>query len=304
MKVPEELQFIVNARLPQARSDASMEGRVCVITGATSGVGLAAARRLARGGARIVMVCRDPEKTERLRRRIASEFGVRVDGIFADFAKLDEVRAAGKAILRDHPRIDVLINNVGMHATTRVLSEAGTELVFCVNHLASFLLTCLLLERMKESAPSRIIQVNSHGHRFGGLDLGDIDWSRRRYRGMLGYGAAKTAQLLTVWEFAERLEGTGVTINAMHPGAVRTNIGLNNGPLYRWYSRHLIWHFLKNPQISGEALYFLAAAPELEETSGRYYNQTIEETPAGHALDREVGREVWELSQRLVGVRM
>jgi NAD(P)-dependent dehydrogenase (short-subunit alcohol dehydrogenase family) len=176
------------------------------------------------------------------------------------------------------------------------------ETVFCVNHLASFLFTRLLLPRILESAPARIIQINSQGHRFGGLDLNDLNWDRRRYRGLQGYGASKVAQLLTVWELADKLKETGITINAMHPGAVRTNIGMNNGLLYRWYQRYLIWPMLKDPRISGEAIYYLAAAPEMAAVSGRFFNLTIDEKPATHALDRALGKQVWKISETLTGL--
>ena len=175
-------------------------------------------------------------------------------------------------------------------------------MVFCVNHLASFLLTRLLLERIKESAPSRILYVNSQGHRFGGLNLEDLNWEKRRYSGYQSYGASKTAQLLTVWELADQLRGTGVTVNAMHPGGVTTNIGMNNGFLYRNYQRYLLFPFLSNPKISGEAIYYLIAAPEMGGVTGKYYNQTIEEKPALHALDREKGKKLWKISDELIGL--
>ena len=302
MKVPEELQFMVNARLPQRHTDASMAGKLCVVTGATSGVGYQAVRRLARGGADLVIVCRNPEKTERVRAELHYEFGIRAHAVIADFTDLSAVRKAAETILRDHSRIDVLVNNAGLHCTRRTLTAAGLETVFCVNHLASFLLTRLLLERLIESAPARIIQVNSQGHRFGGLDPDDINWERRRYRGLKGYGASKTAQLLTVWELADRLRGTGVTLNAMHPGAVKSGIGGNNGPFYRLYNRLVVRPFLKDPAIAGDALYFLAAAPEMAGVSGRFFNLTIDEKPASHALDRELGKKIWALSERLTGV--
>ena len=155
---------------------------------------------------------------------------------------------------------------------------------------------------MRQSAPARIIQVNSEGHRFGGLDPDDLNWEHRRYIGLRGYGASKIAQLLTTWEFADRLAGTGVTINAMHPGDVRTNIGNNNGPLYRWFQHNVTWHMLKDPVISGEALYYLAAAPEMADVSGRFFHLTIDEKPAAPALDREVGRRVWDSSLQLTGL--
>jgi NAD(P)-dependent dehydrogenase (short-subunit alcohol dehydrogenase family) len=215
---------------------------------------------------------------------------------------LQQVRDAAEVILKNYPRIDVLINNAGLHNTRRTLTPEGFETVFCVNHLASFLLTRLLLDRLIESAPARIIQVNSQGHRFGGLDLDDLNWERRRYRGLQGYGASKVAQLLTVWELADLLNGSGVTINAMHPGAVATNIGMNNGLLYRSYQRFLLWPLLKKPKISGEAVYYLAAAPEMAEVSGKFFNQTIEEKPAAHALDHELGKRVWQVSEKLTGL--
>ena len=301
-ELPDQLMFIVNRRAIQKTTDASMQGKVCVVTGCTSGVGLEALRRLARGGAQLVMVCRNRQKAEAIREQTASRYGVRVDIVTADFRDLGAVRAAAGVLLDGCPRIDLLINSVGMHSTTHTTTAGGLETVFCVNHLAPFLLTHLLLDRMKRSAPSRIIQVNSEGHRFGGVDLDDLDWKRRRYTGLRSYGASKTAQLLSVWEFADRLEGTGVTINAMHPGDVRTNIGNNNGPLYRLFKRTVVWPMLKDPVISGEALYFLAAAPELAGVSGRFFHLTIQEKPAAHALDRELGRRAWDLSLALSGL--
>jgi hypothetical protein len=134
------------------------------------------------------------------------------------------------------------------------------------------------------------------------LDLDDLDWGKRRYRGLQGYGASKTAQLFTVWELADCLQGSGVTINAMHPGNVRTMIGMNNGRLYQWYQRYLLWPILKDPVISGEAIYYLAAAPEMAEVSGRFFNLTIDEKPAPHALDRSIGKQVWKISEELTGL--
>lgn len=302
MQLPEELQFIANARKPQKTTATRMDGRMCVLTGATSGVGYQAARRLAKGGADLVLVCRNPGKAARLQDELEREFGNHVSLIQADFSKLEEVRRAASQILQETGRIDVLINNVGIHNTHRMVTGEGIEAVFQVNHLASFLLTSLLLRRLIESSPARILQVNSQGHRFGGLDLSDLNWEKRHYRGVRGYGASKTAQLLTVWEFADRLKGSGVTINAIHPGEVRTNIGMNNGRLYRLYQRYLLWWILKDPVISGEAIYYLAAAPEMAGVSGRFFNLTIDEKPAAHALDRNTGIQIWDLSRKLTGL--
>jgi retinol dehydrogenase-13 len=301
-KLPDELMFIENRLAIQKTTTASMSGKVCVVSGSTSGVGLETVKRLARGNAHIVMVCRNPDKAESVRKDILRQSNVRIDIVIADFSDLNDVRQAANIILRDYTRIDVLINSAGLHSTTRTTTKEGFETVFCVNHLASFLLTYLLLERLRQSAPARIIQVNSEGHRFGGLDLDDLNWDRRRYTGLQSYGASKIAQLLTTWEFADRLKGSGVTINAVHPGDVRTNIGNNNGPLYRWFLHNVTWHTLKDPVISGEALYYLAAAPELAEVSGRFFHLTIDEKPAAQAIDRETGVKVWKLSLQLTGL--
>jgi NAD(P)-dependent dehydrogenase (short-subunit alcohol dehydrogenase family) len=301
-RLPDELVFLANRSAKQSKTDARMDGKICVLTGATSGVGLAAARALAAGGAELAMVGRNPEKLENTRRSLLADYGCRAVSFVADLADLSTVRQAAGEILARFPRLDVLVNSAGMHSTRLLRTKEGHELVFCVNHLAPFLLTCLLLDRMKSSAPSRIIQINSEGHRFGGLDPNDLAWRKRHYTGLRGYGASKIAQLLTTWEFADRLAKTGVTINAMHPGDVRTNIGNNNGPLYRWFQHHVVWHALKDVRISGEAIYWLAAAPDPASISGRFFHLTNEEKPTPRALDRTLGKVIWAESLRLCGL--
>jgi NAD(P)-dependent dehydrogenase (short-subunit alcohol dehydrogenase family) len=292
-------QISLNNRAEQKRSTVGMAGKLCVITGCTSGVGWEAAKALAAHGATIVMINRNTEKSERACEALRGDFGAPCEYLLADFADLSQVREAGDALVQRHARIDLLVNNVGMHSTTLTRTADGLETVFCVNHLAPFALTWRLLDTMRHSAPSRIIQVNSQGHRFGGLRLDDLAWEKRHYTGLRGYGAAKTAQLLTVWHFAELLQGSGVTINAMHPGAVKSNIGSNNGLLYRWFKDKLMSRTLGDPVVSGQAIHYLATARELEETSGQYFNLTHPEKPAPHALDREAGQRVWEESLRL-----
>ena len=302
IKIPDRLEFIPHMWAAQRETGASLQGKLCVISGATSGVGLASLKRIAAGGGDVVLIARNRAKAEDVRNRITAVSGVNVDIVMADFTDLDSVRNAAGLILEKYPRIDLLINSAGVFSTGRVITPSGFELCFCVNHLAPFLLTRLLIDRIIGSAPARIIQVNSQGHRFGGLNINDINWERRFYNGYRGYGASKVAQLLTVWELADRLSGTHVTVNAVHPGGVKTNIGNNNGPLYRWFSRYIIWYTLKDPKMSGDAIYFLAAAPELSDVTGRYFNRTIDERPAPHARNRELGRAVWELSEVLVGL--
>lgn len=296
---PPELDFIRAGRLPQKISYESLDGKVCVITGTTSGVGYQAALRLAKAGAQLVMIARNKEKAEKICAEINTFSKFPADYFIADFSNLAEVRLAAESIREKYTKIDVLINNAGVHMTTRQLSVDGNEMAFAVNHLASFLITGILLKRMIESAPSRIIQINSEGHRFNGLKIDDLTWEKRRYNGYGGYGASKTAQLMTVWELNDLLKNTGVTINAMHPGAVKSNIGHNNGKLYNLFSRYLIQPTLKNPEISGEAIYYLASSPEMAGVSGKFFNLTNEEIPAPHAQNRELGKQIFEISKKL-----
>ena len=302
VKLPEELMFMKNGKAVQKHSDEPMEGRLCVVSGATSGVGHEAVKALAAGGANIVMVVRNETKAKAVKEEVEKAYSVSVDYVIADFSDLKQVEKAARTILDKYPSIDVLVNSVGIHSTKRTYSKDGFEMVFCVNHLSTFLFTKLILDRMIESTPSRIIQVNSEGHRFNGVKVNDMNWRKRIYTGLRGYGSSKTAQLMTVWKLAEDLEGTGVTINAMHPGGVRTNIGNNNGLLYRWFLHHVTWHFLKDPKISGDAIYYLASASELREVSGKFFNLTIEEKPAKHALDPEKQKEIWALSLEMAGL--
>lgn len=295
-------QMLQNNRAKQRSSAVRLNGKRCVITGCTSGVGWEAARQLAAHGAQLTMVNRNRAKSEQVCETLRARYGIECTYHLANFEDLSQVLEAADQITRTYARIDLLINNVGMHSTKLTRTSAGLETVFCVNHLAPFALTWKLLDTLRRSAPARILQVNSQGHRFGGLDVRDLHWERRHYTGLRGYGASKTAQLLTVWEFNDRLQGTGVTINAMHPGAVRSNIGDNNGPLYRWYKEKVLTRSLADPAISGQAIHYLVAAPELEAVSGRYFNLTHLEKPAPHALDRKVGRRVWEESLRLAGL--
>jgi len=296
--------MLINEFRRQRTTDADVAGRVCVVTGASSGVGLNTARVLASRGGHVVMVCRDPGRAEQAREIIAQGCTGPVDVVLADLSLMSEVRKLAEVLLTRYPSIHVLVNNAGIHSSTRSFTAEGLETCFAVNHLAPFLLTLRLRERMVQSAPARILNVSSQGHRFGGLDLNDLDWEHRRYRGLKAYGASKTANLYFTWELAAQLRGTGVTVNAVHPGSVKTRIGHNNGPLWRAIHGALSMT-LRDVRLSGEALYYLCAAPELDAVSGRFFNLTYQEKPHSHAIHathRGLARHTWLLSEQLTGL--
>ena len=210
-----------------------------------------------------------------------------------------------KRSIKSNLEIDVLIHNAGIYSTKRVITEDGNELVFQIDYLGSFVLNYMLKDKLKEQGKARIIFVNSEGHRFAvfGIGLHDPTYEKRRHSGLGSYGVAKTAQILSMIKFAEYFEGSGVTINAMHPGNVKTNSGSQNGRIYRWYKRNLIDRSAKDPQISATALYYLGVSKEIEGVSGKFFNLTKEEEPAPPALDREVAEELWQKSKEMAGLK-
>ena len=161
------------------------------------------------------------------------------------------------------------------------------------------------MKKLKSQEKARIIMVGSEGHRFAawGIRLDDLNWEKQRYSGLKSYGTAKTAQLLSMIVFDEHFKNTGVTINTMHPGAVKTETGQENGPVYRWFKRNFLDKSLKSPLISAEALYYLGVSKEIEKVSGKFFNLTSEEEPAPPALDKEVAHELWEKSLELAGLK-
>jgi len=300
MKLPEELQFIQNSLKPQRSTDARIDGKICVISGTTSGIGYEAAKKLAGGGADLVMICRNPDKAAQVQEQLISDYGVKVDVFIADYQKLAEVQRAGIAIREKYPKINLLINNAGVFNKRRRLTQDGNEMTIGVIHLASFLMTHLLKDNLKSGAPSRILYISSEAHRFGGFNLDDLNWQKRPFIGLFAYGGAKIAQIHTATVLAERLKGSGVTVNVMHPGAVKTNIGMNNSIFYRLYKRLILQWFLKDPETSAEAIYFLAADPSLEEVTGKYFNLTIEEKPAWYSVKAELSKQVWEKTEAIL----
>lgn len=299
MNLPDELQFIINSRKKQKSTKARMDNKVCVITGATSGIGYFTAERFIRGGAKVVIICRNPAKAGQVQKDFQRQYGATIDYFIADFKHLDQVREAANKVAKAYPKVNVLVNNAGIFNKKRKLTPDGNEAIFQVIHLAPFLLTSLLLPNLKAGTPARILDVSSEGHRFGGLNMNDLAWRKRPYIALRAYASAEIAQLHTMRELDRRLAGSGVTINAVHPGAVRTNIGMNNGFLYRFYNRHILRWFLKDPHTSAEAIYYLAAAPEMGAVSGKFFNLTIEENPASYVMKPEASKKIWSISEDL-----
>jgi retinol dehydrogenase-13 len=299
-KIRDMQTLIENSKKPPKETLERLDGKLCVITGGTSGVGLAVVKRLYQFGAKVLMINRNEEKSERIIREITNEIpatnSASLSYWICDFSDLTQTAQTAKRLSSHEQDIQVLINNAGIHKTKRHYTKEGFEIVFAVNHLSSFILTKTVLEKMKKQNSGRIIQVNSQGHRFSGLKLSDLDWKKRIFTGLQSYGAAKTAQLLCTWEFCKEIGSTPITINAMHPGQVKSAVGMDNGPIYRWFQNKFVIPSLDEVKISGIALHYLAVAPELDEISGKYFNLTTEEKPAPHALDPELGQEIWKKS--------
>ena len=292
-----------NRRNPRICPDA-FTGKLVAITGATSGIGYHTARKYASRGANLLCINRNPEKSERLRRELESEYGIRCDCLIADLSRLSDIFRVSDELSRLETDIDVLIHNAGVYLTRRELTPEGLEKVFVVHYLASFIMNHVLQEKLQAQPQARIIMVGSEGHRFAawGLRFDDLNWDKRRYSGLGSYGSAKLAQLLAMLVFAERFRDSGVTINTMHPGAVKTGTGQENGPIYRWFKQNLFDKTLRPPSISAEALYYLGAARNLAGVSGKFFNLTTLEEPAPPALDREAAQRLWAVSLRLAGL--
>ena len=278
-------------------------GHKVIITGSTSGIGYFTARRYASGGANLLCVNRNEEKSEAVCKEIQADFAVACDYKIADLSRMEDVHRIGQELVKLDDPIDVLIHNAGIYLTKKELTVDGFETVFFVNYLSSFILNYLLMNKLKSQDSARILLVNSEGYRFAawGLKLDDLNWEKRHYTGLRSYGSAKLAQLLSMMVFDEFFKHSGVTINAVHPGAVKTHSGQENGPVYKWFRQKVIDKNVSSPEISAEALYFLGVSKKLEGHSGKFFNLTTEEEPAPPALDKEAAKELWEMSLRLGG---
>jgi retinol dehydrogenase-14 len=280
------------------RVTAPLLGKHVVVTGASSGIGLETALGLARLGASVALVARDRAKGEAALAAVRQTSAGGTPSLFlADLASLAEVRRLAGA-LAALPRVDVLLNNAGAIHATRKESPDGIELTFAVNHLAPFLLTRLLLPRLRASTPSRVVTVSSEAHRLGPIDLDDLQ-ARRGYAAMKAYGRSKLANILFANELARREAATGVTSNSLHPGVVATGFGRNDPGWFRLLVT-LGMPFLSSPRKGARTSIHVASAPELASVTGRYFKDRREVAPAPYARDEAVQRRLWELSERLV----
>jgi retinol dehydrogenase-13 len=296
--------MIRNNRLDPKICTEDFNNKLVIITGATSGIGYYTARKYASHGANLLCINRNIQKSEALCSEIKKEFGVKCDYKIADLTNLHDVHQVAKELIKLNTPVDVLIHNAGIYLTKRETTTDGLEKVFMIQYLSSFIINYLLMDKLKSQENARIIMVNSEGHRFAawGLRLDDLNWEKHHYSGLGSYGSAKLAQLLSMIVFNEHFQNSGVCINAMHPGAVKTDTGQENGPVYLWFKRNFLDKSLKSPQISAEALYYLGVSKEVEAVSGKFFNLTTEEEPAPPALDKEVAYELWEKSMELSGL--
>jgi retinol dehydrogenase-14 len=278
----------------------SVAGKTVLVTGATSGIGLEAAVELATLGAKVVMVGRDPAKTheklEEVKRRSGSG---EVSTLLCDFASQAQTRKLAADFRATHDRLDVLVNNAGTVFLKRTVTEDGIESTFAINHLAFFLLTNLLLDLIVRSAPARIVNVASVGHYRGTMDFADLGYEHG-YGVLKAYSRSKLGNVLFGLELSRRLDGKGVTVNSMHPGAVATNIW-NRGPAWT----HPITAagaklFLVSVEEGGRRIVYLAADPEVEGKTGLYFEKCKPKTPAPLALDPNLAKRLWDESAKLV----
>jgi len=280
-----------------------VDGKRCVVTGATSGIGRATALGLARAGARLALVCRDPMRAEETVAESHERTGRRDVEVFrADLASQASIRQVARELLTRCPRIDVLVNNAGVVEWRRRETIDGIEAMWAVNHLAYFQLTNLLLARIRESAPARIVNVASGAHQFvSSLAPHDPAPADERFHWWQAYGRSKLGNVLFTRELARRLEGSGVTVNAAHPGAVSTRLGTQNG----WWARAItapLGLFFRSPERGAATSLYLTTSPEVEGCSGLYFADCREKAPSKLGRDDALAARLWTASARQVGI--
>ncbi len=278
-----------------------MRGKTCIVTGATSGIGLVTAQSLARQGANTVVVGRNREKGAATVDRIRQETGNdAVEFMLADLSVQAQVRQLAQEIQARYPRLDVLVNNVGAFFFRRQLSADGIEMTLALNYLNVFLLTNLLLDTLQASAPSRVVNVASESHRNAQIDFDDLQ-GERKYSGMGAYGQSKLALVLFTYELARRVDPAQITVNALHPGFVATNIGQNNGWLFKLF-KPMLKLVAVSPEKGAQTSIYLASSSGVEGVTGEYFeNKTaVPSSPASY--DENTARRLWRISVKMTGL--
>lgn len=278
-----------------------MTGRTVLVTGGTGGIGRATALGLADMGAQVAITGRDLVRAEDAAREIRAATGARVEVLVADLSDQSEVRRLADEALRRLGRIDVLVNNVGGYWNTRHVTADRLELTFAVNHLAPFLLTNLLLDRLKQSAPARVVTVSSHAHTQGRIDFDDLQ-GERSYSGARAYNQSKLANVLFTYELARRLQGSGVTANALHPGVVSTAFGAEDPSRTQRLLVPLLRRFMIDPVRGAATTIRLASAPELDDVTGRYFANGLPKRSSPRSHDQGAAARLWTVSADLVDI--
>jgi len=278
-----------------------MAGRTVLVTGGTGGIGRATGLGLAMMGAHLAITGRDRGRTEGAAREIRAAGGGQVDVFVADLSSHSEVRRLAEEVLQRLSRIDVLVNNVGGYWSTRHVTADGLERTFALNHLAPFLLTNLLLDRLQQSAPARVVTVSSNAHAQGRIDFDDLQ-GERSYSGARAYSQSKLANVLFTYELARRLPATSVTANALHPGVTRTSFGAEDPGGVQRLLVPLMRPFMKAPAQGAATSIHLASAPDLEQVTGRYFANSKPKRSSKHSYDEAAAARLWRVSADLVGL--
>ena len=273
----------------------NLTGKVCLVTGANSGIGKSTAHALGKLGATVVMVCRDRKRAEAVRDEIAAATGNQhVELMICDLSSKADIRRFAAEFIDAHERLDVLINNAGVVLRQRSLTADGIESTFAVNHLGYFLLTNLLLDLLKKSAPARVVNVSSAAHAYGKIDFDNLQ-GEKKYGGFSAYANSKLANVLFTYELARRLDGTGVTANCLHPGGVATGLFRNlPKPI-----EALIKLVTISPEKGADTSVYLASSPEVEGVTGRYFAKRRETRTSNESYNEEVARRLWEVSDEM-----
>ena len=279
-----------------------MAGKSVLVTGGTSGIGKATAAGLAALGARVGITGRDPARTEAVAASIRATPGSpAVDGFAADMSAQAGVRRLAAQVLDTYPRLDVLVNNAGGFWAHRHVTADGLEHTFALNHLAPFLLTSLLLDRLAASAPARIITVSSGAHARGRIDFDDLQ-GERDYSGQRAYSQSKLANVMFTYELSRRLDGTGVTATVLHPGVVRTSFGAEDQAAYFAVMIRVARLFMKTPAQGAGTPIYLASSPEVEGITGRYFVNRKPRTSSKASYDTAAATRLWQVSTDLAGM--